>query len=202
MKKTVGLIITLCLLSNFIFANTDDEIQRKNELQIKVGALPAVEMLIGTLVSAFSAIGESIADDGGNLETHTLPTISLEYMHRLDDINAIGASVSWGTPAYNVIEKPEGKEKKGISYVSAMFKYRASYVTRENFYLYGGLGIGAEVLYSFGLEAEAENSLVPCVAIQGTPVGIWFGGDRVFGTLELSIGSEGSGFILGGGIRF
>ena len=199
MKKAIGIILVFLLLANFVFTQTEENIQKKNEIQIKVGALPALELFLGTFVSAFTAIGDAIDNKDNEQENFTLPTISVEYFRRLDTRNAIGASVSWGTPTYNISTSENEKKSNGISYVSAMFKYRYSYLVKDSFYLFGGLGLGAEAIYSFGAETD---SVIPCVALQGTPIGIGFGSDRFFGTAELTIGSEGSILTLGGGIRF
>lgn len=104
------------------------------------------------------------------------PVVTGEYLYYLNPNNGIGCSLSiWSA----------------IS-ISARFSYRRIYMNKENIKLYGEFGIGAEILL-FAL---------PWFSASVSPIGIWWGSDDLFGTAELTIGSEGTVATIGIGKRF
>ena len=104
------------------------------------------------------------------------PVVTGEYLYYLNPNNGIGCSLSiWSA----------------IS-ISARFSYRRIYMNKENIKLYGEFGIGAELLLL----------AVPWISASVSPIGIWWGSDDLFGTAELTIGSEGNVATIGIGKRF
>jgi hypothetical protein len=104
------------------------------------------------------------------------PVVTGEYLYYLNPNNGIGCSLSiWSA----------------IS-ISARFSYRRIYMNKENIKLYGEVGIGAELLL---LD-------LPWFSVSVSPIGIWWGSDDLFGTAELTIGSEGNVATIGIGKRF
>ena len=104
------------------------------------------------------------------------PVVTGEYLYYLNPNIGIGCSLSiWSA----------------IS-ISARFSYRRIYMNKENIKLYGEFGIGAELLLL----------AVPWFSASVSPIGIWWGSDDLFGTAELTIGSEGTVATIGIGKRF
>ena len=104
------------------------------------------------------------------------PVVTGEYLYYLNPNNGIGCSLSiWSA----------------IS-ISARFSYRRIYMNKENIKLYGEFGIGAELLLF----------AIPFFSASVSPIGIWWGSDDLFGTAELTIGSEGTVATIGIGKRF
>ena len=112
------------------------------------------------------------------------PVVTGEYLYYLNPNNGIGCSLSiWSA----------------IS-ISARFSYRRIYMNKENIKLYGefGVGLGAEILCVI----KAEEKFQPWFSASVSPIGIWWGSDDLFGTAELTIGSEGTVATIGIGKRF
>lgn len=104
------------------------------------------------------------------------PVVTGEYLYYLNPNNGIGCSLSiWSA----------------IS-ISARFSYRRIYMNKENIKLYGEFGIGVELLLL----------ALPWFSASVSPIGIWWGSDDLFGTAELTIGSEGNVATIGIGKRF
>ena len=104
------------------------------------------------------------------------PVVTGEYLYYLNPNNGIGCSLS----IWSLIS------------ISARFSYRRIYMNKENIKLYGEVGIGAELLLL----------AVPWFSASVSPIGIWWGSDDLFGTAELTIGSEGNVATIGIGKRF
>ena len=104
------------------------------------------------------------------------PVVTGEYLYYLNPNIGIGCSLSiWSA----------------IS-ISARFSYRRIYMNKENIKLYGEFGIGAGLLLFE----------IPSFSASVSPIGIWWGSDDLFGTAELTIGSEGTVATIGIGKRF
>lgn len=104
------------------------------------------------------------------------PVVTGEYLYYLNPNIGIGCSLSiWSA-----------------IFISARFSYRRIYMNKEKIKLYGEFGIGAELLlFTF-----------PWFSASVSPIGIWWGSDDLFGTAELTIGSEGTLATIGIGKRF
>ena len=70
----------------------------------------------------------------------------------------------------------------------------------EKIKLYGEVGLGAEVFYM--MWEEPDYKFQPWISASVSPIGIWWGSDDLFGTAELTIGSEGTVATIGIGKRF
>lgn len=103
-----------------------------------------------------------------------IPAFSAEYLYNVTPRHAVGGSINFF-----------------LILPTALFKYRFTYKQTATVRLYGSVGLG------FGLYL-----IYPYPAIQLTPFGVQFGGEKGFFTMETGIGMEGSFLILGGGFRF
>lgn len=195
MKKVLSVLVSFCAVGLCLFAEDSGGL-RKNEIRFKAGMLPAVEFFAGVFTSAFSSIGDESDSDGG---VKTLPSFTAEYLRSLSPRNAVGASVSFGMPAFSRVTRNGRDELNRLVYTAVQFKYRFVYMDKTAVKLYGGAGLGGELFIS---SANGSRSVTPFVAFQLVPIGISFGGERFFGTAEVAAGSEGSLLVLGAGLRF
>ena len=92
-------------------------------------------------------------------------------------------------------------EKSLILYGAIMAKYRRIYKNSENAKLYGDIGLGFELYYLL-VGKDFELIPIPMLAANIVPLGMWFGFNKFFGTIEFSVGTEGSFVTLGCGFRF
>ena len=180
MKKKLAII--LCFFMTFgIFANESVE-SKKNEIQVKMGMFPYFESVFSALVH-MNDVGSIIP----------MPVFTVEYLNYLNPQNGIGASLTIGSPLVSF----EASDYNTI-YVGASFKYRRIYMETEKIKLYGEVGLGAEIL----CVTKAEEKFQPFFSASVSPIGIWWGSDDLFGTAELTIGSEGTVATIGIGKRF
>ena len=70
-------------------------------------------------------------------------------------------------------------------------------MNKEKIKLYGEIGVGGELLFTITNPILTGN-----LAFHASPIGIWFGSEKIFGTMELTIGTEGTFATLGIGTRF
>jgi hypothetical protein len=157
--------------------------QTKNELHFKMGMFPYTESIVGSLASI-----------GNTGDSFALPVFSVQYLYYVDPQVGLGASFSTGVPIVVT-----GEYNTSIMYTSLQFKIRGIYSNKEKIKLYGELGVGGELLFSLIKETEF---FTPFVSGSLVPLGIWFGSDELFGTAELSFGSEGTILTVGCGFRF
>ncbi len=179
MKKTLAIFICVCMVFA-VFANEAND-YKKNEIQFKLGMFPYIE----SVVSAFGQIN----NEGKPI---MMPVITAEYLHYLNSRNGIGTSFTLGTPYVCF-----GKDNVNVSYAGLRFTYRGIYMNQPNIKLYGEVGLGAEILFTF-----TESMFEPFISATVSPLGLWFGSDKIFGTVEVTIGSEGTFATLGIGTRF
>lgn len=157
--------------------------QTKNELHFKMGMFPYTESIVGSLASI-----------GNTGDSFALPVFSVQYLYYVDPPVGLGASFSTGVPIVVT-----GEYNTSIMYTSLQFKIRGIYFDKEKIKLYGELGLGGELLFS---KIEEEKFLAPFISGSIVPFGIWFGSEKIFGTTELSFGSEGTILTVGCGFRF
>ena len=180
MKKKLAIILFFFMAVG-IFANESVE-SKKNEIQVKMGMFPYFESVISALVH-MNDVGSIIL----------MPVFTAEYLNYLNSKNGIGTSLTIGSPLVSF----EASDYNTI-YVGACFKYRRIYMETEKIKLYGEVGLGAEILCVI----KAEEKFQPFFAASISPIGIWWGADDLFGTAELTIGSEGTVATIGIGKRF
>ena len=178
MKKIVCILGFILVLSNFVVAQEN----AKNEISFKCGIFPILEY-------GFSLMSVNVPQE--KMEHISLPTFSVEYLRYLNSKNALGFSVSYGCPVINVSKNPT----LVTSYFALQGKYRFVYLSKENFNLYGEVGLGSDLFIS-------DYDVFPFFAGQLSPIGISFGSDKFFGNAEIGIGTEGSFLLLGCGFRF
>ena len=189
MKKIIIFLCIFFVCCFSVFAQNQLEEQTetlpidKNELQFKIGMFPYTESLIGALIGI-----------GGSGEFIYLPSLSVQYLYYVDPQVGIGASFSVGAPVIST-----GEYFSNIIYTSLQFKIRGIYFDKEKIKLYGELGLGGELLFS---KIEEEKFFSPFISGSIVPFGIWFGSEKIFGTTELSFGSEGTILTVGCGFRF
>ena len=180
-------IFFVCCFSVFAQNQLEEQTETlpidKNELQFKIGMFPYTESLIGALIGI-----------GGSGEFIYLPSLSVQYLYYVDHQVGIGASFSVGAPVIST-----GEYFSNIIYTSLQFKIRGIYFDKEKIKLYGELGLGGELLFS---KIEEEKFFSPFISGSIVPFGIWFGSEKIFGTTELSFGSEGTILTVGCGFRF
>jgi hypothetical protein len=180
MKKKLAIILCFFMAVG-IFANESVE-SKKNEIQVKMGMFPYFESVFSALVH--------MNDSGAIIP---MPVFTAEYLNYLNSKNGIGASLTIGSPLVSF----EASDYNTI-YVGASFKYRRIYIETEKIKLYGEVGLGAEIL----CVTKAEEKFQPFFSASVSPIGIWWGTDDLFGTAELTIGSEGTLATIGIGKRF
>lgn len=180
MKKKLAIILCFFMAVG-IFANESVE-SKKNEIQVKMGMYPYFESVFSALVH--------MNDSGAIIP---MPVFTVEYLNYLNSKNGIGASLTFGSPLVSF----EASDYNTI-YVGASFKYRRIYMETEKIKLYGEVGLGAEILCVI----KAEEKFQPFFSASVSPIGIWWGADDLFGTAELTIGSEGTVATIGIGKRF
>lgn len=179
--KKIAFCVLLILISLFVFAENSNDFM-KNEIQLKVGYFPYIE----TVVTALSTIG-SEAD-----RLLYLPSFSIEYLRYASSRIGFGGTITYGIPVYVA-----GIQNEAASYVSLQGTCRCIYLDKSKIKLFGEFGLGGEVLFN-----RKNNFIAPFVSYHLSPIGIWFGSDKIFGTTELTFGSEGSFATLGIGFRF
>ena len=157
--------------------------QTKNELHFKIGMFPYTESIIVALAN--------METSGDFIYT---PSVSVQYLRYIKPRIGIGTTFSTGLPIIAIDEN-----KTDIMYTALQFKFRGIYFDKENIKLYGEVGFGGELLFSITKEREV---LAPFYAGSIVPLGIWFGSDNLFGTAELTFGSEGSILTIGCGFKF
>lgn len=182
MKKKLAIILCFFMAVG-IFANESVE-SKKNEIQVKMGMFPYFESVFSALVH--------MNDSGAIIP---MPVFTVEYLNYLNSKNGIGASLTIGSPLVSF----EASDYNTI-YVGASFKYRRIYMETEKIKLYGEVGLGAEVFYM--MWEEPDYKFQPWISASVSPIGIWWGSDDLFGTAELTIGSEGTVATIGIGKRF
>lgn len=193
-------IITFILLLSFSFIFAQESVQTenavvepkvmepKNEIQFDIGMYPCIETLACVIGGFFCPIFEGCI---------ALPTINIQYLRYLNSYNALGTTFSFGVPMIYDLEY----EKSLILYGAIMAKYRRIYKNSENAKLYGDIGLGFELYYLL-VGKDFELIPIPMLAANIVPLGMWFGFNKFFGTIEFSVGTEGSFVTLGCGFRF
>ena len=177
-------IIVLCMI--FICCFTvlaQEQTESKNELQLKMGMLPYAESIIGALASI-----------GNSGDSFALPVFSAQYLHYVKPRIAIGTTFSTGVPIIVT-----GEYKSSVMYTSLQFKFRGIYSDKEKIKLYGEFGLGGELLFSL---IKENDFFSPFISGSLVPFGIWFGSDKLFGTAEVALGSEGTLLTVGCGYRY
>ena len=178
MKKLITIFVCVFVLSNFVMAQENS----KNEISFKCGMFPILEY-------GFSLMSVNVPQE--KMEHISLPTFSVEYLRYLNSKNALGFSFSYGCPVINVSKNPA----LVTSYFAFQGKYRFVYFSKENFNLYGEVGLGSDLFVS-------DSEVFPFFAGHLSPIGIRFGSDKFFRNAEIGIGTEGSILLLGCGFRF
>ena len=178
MKKLITIFVCVFVFSNFIVAQENV----KNEISLKCGMLPILEY-------GFSLMSVNVPQE--EMEHISLPTLSVEYLRYLNSKNALGFTFSYGCPVINVSKNPT----LVTSYFALQGKYRFVYLSKENFNLYGEVGLGSDLFIN-------NSDVFPFFAGQLSPIGISFGSDKFFGNAEIGIGTEGSFLLFGCGFRF
>jgi hypothetical protein len=182
-KFIIILCITFICTLSVLAQNNENLSANKNELQIKLGMIPYTESIIVALAN--------METSGDFIYT---PSVSVQYLHYIKPRIGIGTTFSTGLPIIAIDEN-----KTDIMYTALQFKFRGIYFDKENIKLYGEVGFGGELLFSITKEREV---LAPFYAGSIVPLGIWFGSDNLFGTAELTFGSEGSILTIGCGFKF
>lgn len=178
MKKLITILVCVFVLSNFVVAQEN----AKNEISFKCGMFPILEY-------GFSLMSVNVPQE--EIEYISLPIFSVEYLRYLNSKNALGFTFSYGVPVLNVSITPT----LVTSYFALQGKYRFVYLNKENFNLYGEVGLGSDWFFS-------DYEIFILLTGQLSPLGISFGSDKFFGNAEIGIGTEGSILLLGCGFRF
>jgi hypothetical protein len=156
----------------------------KNEIELKIGYFPFPESIVG----AFTGISV-----GGNPKTFSIPSFTFQYLRFLNEKNALGASFTFGTPFIFVGDET----KSSFSYAALQAKYKGFYLRNKTLALFGEISIGADILMQY-----PPMYATPFFAYQIIPFGIEFGGENLYASTSIGVGSEGSVLILGIGYRF
>lgn len=183
MKKSI-LVLVLSLFVFSTFAENFDE-SKKNEMQFKVGYFPYVE----SVVLALSTINNNQEER----KDYMLPSITFEYLRYVTPKIGLGGSFSAGMP-YLI----KSSDTMIAAYFALQGDFRFIYMDEGSVKLYGELGAGGELL----LNTKANDFVAPLFSAHISPLGVWFGSEKFFGTVELTFGTEGSFATLGCGWRF
>lgn len=202
--KRIILLLSVLLISTNIFAqefisendpvldsenistNMEENISAlpQNEIELKVGYFPFPEAFVG----AFTGIAI-----GANAKTYSIPSFTFQYLRFLNEKNALGVSFTFGTPYIFVGDET----KSDFSYAAIQAKYRGFYLRNKTVALFGEVSLGANVLMQY-----PPMNATPFFAYQVVPFGIEFGGEKLYASTSIGVGSEGSALTLGIGYRF
>lgn len=184
MKKTLAILFFVIMFLS-AFANEGNSLQsenpKNNEIQVKLGMFPYIESVI--------AVFGQINNEG---EPFLLPVISVEYLRYVNQRNGIGGTFTLGTPYASF-----RSGNSNLTYAAFQITHRRIYMNKEHVKLYGDIGLGGELIFSI-----TNKDMSPLFAFHVSPIGIWFGSDKLFGTAEITWGSEGSFASIGIGTRF
>lgn len=183
MKKSLVLVLALFFSFTVIAQENSNSVEKPesnlHEISFKIGMVPYVE----TVVGALACIGTD-----GNI--YHLPSVSAQYLYYVDSSVGLGGALTFGSPVCCI-----GPESLAFFYTALQVKLRVLYLNKEKIKLYGDLGAGGELLF-----ANNNDFMAPFFSASISPLGIWFGSDKFFGTTEICFGSEG--IILNAGCGF
>lgn len=177
----------------------------KNEIHLFMGFMPYG-------YTSDLNLGESlITDDLYSIyEPHTrtvnvTPLFTFQYQYLPEEWLRLGASVNYWTASGENFFKtgPNRTEVIGDdllqrSEITIMPTIHFSWINTPHFKMYAGIGAGMALRWGeLGLREDDMG-----VAIDVTPLGMQWGGERVYGTGELSFGNVMNGVRLGFGVRF
>lgn len=185
MKKFI-LVIMLILCISSLFATESEQISKKNELSFKVGYLSPVEYIVLGLSTISHAVDEDTKD-------FSLPSLSVEYLYYVNNNIGLGGTFTYGIPALCVGETSTSMGQ----FVALQGTFRVNYANLNKVKLYGELGLGAELLINPRIDLCR-----PFFAAHFSPIGILFGTEKFFGTIECTLGTEGCCATAGCGFRF
>lgn len=184
----IFIIFTSCIVfAEDLSLNENLATDKKNEIQFSVGMFPFVE----TIIADFNMLTYDNDIHDHVLSSHIkCPTININYLRYIKPSYGLGCTFSIGAPAIST-------ENGNLIYWAIMFKNRLIYLNNKSIKLFGDIGLGFELFH-----VRKLKDFVPLIAVNIVPLGILFGSNSFFGTLELSIGTEGSVLTAGCGFRF
>ena len=193
MKKVLFSAVIFCM-SSLLFAQNSEE--KAKEILFRVGEFPLLESFYATFVKGDPGLISK--DELSETKVLYLPTLSLDYMYyKFSEKNfGLGFSVGFGIPEWRK-KTSENVIEYDVTYqLTILAKTRYIMLKKEKIRLFGELGFGFS-----GLIARNRFNPMP-FAGKFTPIGIMFGSKDIFGSAELSLGSEGSTLVVGCGWRF
>lgn len=201
MKRTFLLLI--CLVAPLISraqAGISQTYHHSWELSTGFPCLLSVMYPPGTGNSAIEAEKE-----GQKLATVFFPNLSFSYQYRFSRRWEVGARINVHGFIYTRSQYPQNPSgsydwkanpEKTVAYesrgiVPSVFA-RFIWLPREKIQMYSSLGVGFYVNKGTSLSRVAPDFI---------PIGLHFGKDHFYGIAELSIGSAGTGLLMGLGYR-
>ncbi len=138
-------------------------------------------------------------------QSHTnvnfLPYVAVEYSYRIKDWLHVGSNQGLLRVTADVYDPLKASiiGQKKYTQISVLPHVRFTYLPKEHFKVYSTISLGCN--YTFGENLGQKVSKFN-IAYELVPIGLSFGGEQIYGTSELVIGSTVLGLRLGLGFRF
>lgn len=193
MKKVLFSVV-IFFMSSLLFAQNSEE--KAKEILFRAGDFPLLESFYVPFIK--EDLGVISKDKLPKTKVLYLPTLSLDYMYyNFSEKNlGLGFSVGFGIPEWRK-KTSENVIEYDVTYqLTILAKTRYIMLKKEKIRLFGELGLG----FSWFIARNRFNPML--YAGKFTPIGIMFGSKDIFGSAELSLGSEGSTLVVGCGWRF
>lgn len=158
----------------------------ENELSFKAGVLPTIGFWTAMVPTLIYGIPRSLSYNP------FFPALTVQYIRDTDSIFDHGGAATYNIPVMYWDGAVE------LHVLSLLYNLRITYRERGSLRTYAKLGVGLDLV----LVTSAWPYVGPILAVSLVPFGVQFGGRKVFGTAELSFGSEGTLLTLGAGLRF
>ena len=193
MKKLTALLLCIVLVMP-VFAKNDKD---RNEFSITYGqfTVPQFAYVMGGVLGAAFTVGHFSFENA-----KMVGAMGLEYVHYVNNWLGFGGAAMCDymtatalSVASDGTKTPNGKFQLGVASVMPVVKF--AWLNRPHVGLYTKLAAGAG--YTFTNGGEAKDNFM--FALQATPIGVDFGGERFRGFVEAGLGMQG---IVSGGVRW
>ena len=194
MRKLLSTLVLLCLALPALHA------QGRNEINLSIGGV-SWEYAIKT------AADDSYNDLYSLYEPHYVisdgPVLTLDYHYRLNKVVCLGAELDYsnvqGRSYYEIGGRQGQKFRTNVFAVLPQVKLRIP--GAAHFRLYGKAAAGIRFVVT-DLEEDLNNLSPVRFAWNITPIGFEWGGNTVYGMVELCVGNVLMGGRIGVGFRF
>ena len=201
MSKFKIILVSFVLLS-IVNLSVAQQSKDLNEVRLTYGGASMEQFALLILTSiAGTTIGGIYNENIKSIDGSFIGPVMLQYHRSFKDSRfTIGGVFGYSKANTDVVYEnlPNSTFKVDISFFVLMAQSEFKYINNDNFQLYSGLSLGADIVKPSGNDTKGNSTESEIgLALQVTPIGIKFGGSKFGGNLEAGWGSKG---VISGGV--